>query len=259
MVRGVAQADGSIRSAMDELAQAFRTAWPPASREPWPQTVVVAWLHTRDWIARLQAAGALLTEQERYKVGRQRDSRDRNAHALAYAFHRLVLADLLGCEPDEVPVYRDAKGCPRVAGLPNLGTSLSHGRELVAIAVSGSGPVGVDIEPLARAAAMPEIAMAVVHPEDGLLPPSSQAGRSVWASDLLRLWVRKEAVLKAAGIGLECPMDQFAARDGAVIALPGNPSSRVRVCMVDAGREQIMAVAADAALPKQVVQLQPPP
>lgn len=242
---------------MNELLEDFRAAWPLLPDERQSLWAVVVWLRTSDWQDHVAGALRLLPEQERHRASRQRDARDQQALVLAYAFHRLVVARLLGGEPASVPLYRDAKGCPRLQGLPDIGTSLSHGRELLAIAVSSTGPVGVDIEPAARASTMPDIAAAVLHPDDGVAPTPSEGGLAAWSSELLRLWVRKEAVLKAAGIGLECPMDRFPATDGSSIRAPMNRSSqRIQVQSVDAGEAQVLAVATVPGLPVHVIPLQ---
>ena len=59
--------------------------------------------------------------------------------------------------------------------------------------------------------------------------------------ELLELWVRKEAALKAAGLGLSRPMASFAAPDGA------------RLCLRDA---QGVAMAMDVQMIRGLADLQ---
>ena len=58
---------------------------------------------------------------------------------------------------------------------------------------------------------------------------------------MLALWVRKEAFLKAAGIGLQREMQTFAAPQNALLELPEGGTVRVR--MLDVGPQWVAAVA----------------
>ena len=174
-----------------------------------------------DWFGWMGEAAGMLSAEERHRVARLRRESDRANRIIAYALHRLLLSQLLDCAPGEVPLERDEKGCPRLPRKP-YATSLSHGGEYVAIGVSASGPIGVDIEPTDRAGAMPEICRSLLHPDD------REASGSADPAALLALWTRKEAVLKAAGIGLERDMNGFAVPDGVSIALPAHPRRSIR-------------------------------
>ncbi len=82
-------------------------------------------------------------------------------------------------------------GAPVVEALPAVGISLARTRgHAVVAAVTGARP-GVDVERLDTD--VDRLADVALGPHDAR-PLSAQA--------LLRTWVRKEAVLKAAGIGL---------------------------------------------------------
>lgn len=92
--------------------------------------------------------------------------------------------------------------CPRCGGphgrpvvVPGLmmpHVSLAAAGPLVAVAVTDAGPVGVDVERVLRAGS-PGFLDVALHPDEDL-PDGPEAAA--------RLWVRKEAVLKAAGVGL---------------------------------------------------------
>src|SRR3546814_13794073 len=64
--------------------------------------------------------------------------------------------------------------------------------------------------------------------------------------ELLSLWVRKEALLKAAGIGMAIEMDRFEAPADRVLALPGDVRTGSAVIRLFDGAEGCMA-AVDAA------------
>jgi 4'-phosphopantetheinyl transferase len=210
--------------------------WPPLARTG----VLVALADLCAWRTRLDQAWTLLDPGQRQRAQRQRRPSDRDNLVLSYALHRLVLGCALDQAPLEVPLVRDALGCPRLDGIA-MHTSLSHAGDAAVIAVTGRGPVGVDLEPASRARQLHEIAHTLCHPDEtarlAMLPASQ---RAAW---LLALWVRKEAFLKAEGVGLEREMSSFVAADGAAIASSSLPGSWLEVRMLDAGPEQVLAIA----------------
>jgi len=84
-------------------------------------------------------------------------------------------------------------GRPSIAGHADVHISVSHTRGLVAAAVSTAGPVGIDVEPVARTALPPGRAW-LTHAEQARLAPHPPREQHRL---LLRLWVAKEATLKA--------------------------------------------------------------
>jgi len=204
--------------------------------------VVVVILGLDGWYRFQDEALAVLGTAEVARAQRQRDPRNRDALVSTYALHRLLLSLLLECAPDGVDLRRDEKGCPRLPG-DAWYTSLSHSAGHAAFAISMAGPVGVDLEPVDRASDMETIAERVGHRDelDALVGLAAAArGRA-----LLDLWVRKEALLKAAGIGLECEMETFTAPVDEPLPLPGErfAGRDASLHMVDAGAGWACAVA----------------
>ena len=235
------------------LHAAFDAAWP---RPDWgglaATRILVALFDLRDWQPWLPEAHRLLDPPERGRVQRRRTIGDRDQLALGYALHRLVLGKVLGCDPVDAPIGRDASGCPRLHG-ERMFTSLSHADRCVALAVTATGPVGVDIEPSARASVMPEIASRVCHPADAAALAALVG--SAWSAALLALWVRKEAFLKAAGVGLQRDMQTFIAPEAALLPLPGGGAVQPR--MLEAGPRWTAAVAGVPYAPVEASWLQP--
>ncbi len=85
----------------------------------------------------------------------------------------------------------DRHGRPYVVGRRDLAVSLSATAGTTAVAVTRGEPVGLDVEHL------DEVRFAGVG--DVLLHPEEEACD---VGDLARTWVRKESLLKAAGVGL---------------------------------------------------------
>jgi 4'-phosphopantetheinyl transferase len=202
--------------------------------------VLVAVFALDDWRAWTTEAFALIDARELMRVRRQRRDAHQDSLALAYALHRLFLSHALRVPLARVPLARDSRGRPVLEGMA-ADTSLSHADGHVAVAVSLHGPVGVDIEPAHRAGVMPEIAGRICHGDElarfaGLRDAQRAAG-------LLDLWVRKEAYLKAAGVGLEREMDTFALPEGEAQALHPGDAVRVGTDLLSLGPDIVCAVA----------------
>jgi phosphopantetheinyl transferase len=134
----------------------------------------------------------------------------RRRHELAHAAQDQILAGYLEVEPRSLE-YATLPGGKPVLADRALEFNLSHSGELALVAVSRELPVGVDLE----------------HPrsfrnEAGMAQRICTAGelehltRTEAEDELLRLWVRKEAVVKATGEGLVHPVDQIDVLDRAV-------------------------------------------
>lgn len=83
------------------------------------------------------------------------------------------------------------EGAPRLVypdGLTAPHISVSHSRELAAVALSVNFPIGIDIE-------QPQQRLSLIAPK--FLAPGEQGGD---IDRLLRLWTAKEAVFKAASL-----------------------------------------------------------
>jgi 4'-phosphopantetheinyl transferase len=161
------------------------------------------------WAARNDARPALtaiLDPVEQARRGRYLREADRDRFTLGVAITRLVVGARLGLLPEQVPLTRACADCdephgpPVVAGapqpdMPASHLSVSHSGDLVAVAVSPYGPVGVDVEEDSG-----RIGDDIAR---HLLAPGEAAGGS---SGLLAYWTRKEALLKATGDGLRVPL-----------------------------------------------------
>jgi 4'-phosphopantetheinyl transferase len=118
---------------------------------------------------------------------------------------RLVASKYLGCDPLEVPItLAPCVHCGEPHGKPVLAGSrvhinLSHTGDTVMIAVA-SAPVGADVEPGPSGRDARKLSGRFYSPAEAEWVREAapdQAGRR-----FLRLWVRKEAILKATGEGL---------------------------------------------------------
>lgn len=103
----------------------------------------------------------------------------------------------LACAPS---IARGEQGKPFAPALPDLHFNLSHAGGDVLLAFAHADPIGVDLEHAERRVAVDAIATRHFAPaEAAALERLAPAPRR---DAFLRLWTRKEAVLKAIGAGL---------------------------------------------------------
>lgn len=141
----------------------------------------------------------LVGRREFERAERIRDPAERGFLLGSHAVLRSVLADALGKSPAELDFCRDEFGKPRLTdGSLRFNMSRSHSATLIGLSVGAE--IGVDIE---TTGGMPD---ADIVAREHLSPREYAEWRKLDAASatpvLLQCWARKEACLKAAGIGL---------------------------------------------------------
>lgn len=168
--------------------------------------------------------GALSAEEQRRLRGLRRAA-DRDAYLVTHVLLRRRLGARLGVPAAAVRFGRlPCPRCGRPTGRPltdpfgGVEFSVSHTGGLVAIALA---PVAVGIDVQSHPGRVRPALLRGLHPTeaDGLLaagPPDRLPGR------VARCWVRKEAVLKGAGLGIGHGISQpIVGGDEAPEAVPG--------------------------------------
>ncbi|MGO1549053.1 MAG: 4'-phosphopantetheinyl transferase family protein [Nesterenkonia sp.] len=151
-----------------------------------------------------QQHGYLLTTCEHQYANRYRFSADRQRSTAGMALLRLTLAELTGADPALTTIHRWCRICGgRDHGRPmakaNTGVSISHAENVAMAAVHPSKSIGADLEPADRQLSA-DLTMSLTSHND--------PNREGCPSNPLRLWVRKEALLKATGEGLGTSPDR---------------------------------------------------
>lgn len=157
-----------------------------------------------------RADWALLDDQERGRCLRLRGPLLRGRYIAAHAGLRRVLAAQLGCHPKALTLAREPGGRPVLRGVrtkaakpsaqDTLHFSLAHAGDHALVGLSEQYPLGVDIEQLpAPADLAQDLAPHLSGLEQADLARQPPPGRP---AEALRLWVCKEALLKATGWGL---------------------------------------------------------
>jgi len=136
-----------------------------------------------------------LPPEEQARAARFMQPSKRLAWAAAHVALRRILSCALGCAAHDLHLATGPRGKPALHALhcSPLAFSLSHASSYVAIGMVPAGTVGIDIEPF-NAHAAADISARVCCPDE--YDPANLA------PSFARAWTRKEAVLKALGVGL---------------------------------------------------------
>jgi len=160
--------------------------------------------------AQLAAHETLLDPNERARWRRFQYAADRQRFLVGRAFMRTVLADCLGhADPATLQFAFTPHGKPELAG-PHAGAlqfNLSHTDAMLVLAVSRRHAVGVDVEAVTRKVELLPLVKRyfAAHEYEDLRELEDAAQRERFFA----LWTLKEAWLKARGLGLQIPLDDF--------------------------------------------------
>jgi 4'-phosphopantetheinyl transferase len=185
------------------------------------------------WASHAASAEHVLDAGERARAARFQFERDRITYVTSHALWRTAIGFCLGVEAALVRLSSTSTGQPRLYGT-GYATSLSHSGTWVAMAICAGTTIGVDIERsptrLAMDALMPLVCTpAEISVMEKLSPPERE-------TTLLALWTRKEALLKAFGVGLTADPAQLSATSGELVAPPALATDQVpcRACPIEA-------------------------
>ncbi len=151
-----------------------------------------------------------LTEEEKIRVSKFVRPVDRVLHLCARALLRHVLSRYRDVLPSEWRFTKNEYGKPFVTNLADdnaLYFNLSHTKGMVVCAVAKHEAVGVDVESIDRDLDCLRLAESVFAPaEIRALQACDVAKR---AELFYRFWTLKESYIKAVGMGLSHPLDNF--------------------------------------------------
>jgi 4'-phosphopantetheinyl transferase len=151
-----------------------------------------------------------LSPEESLRAHRLTSEQQRGHFVVAHGALRVVLSLYTDCGPRELSFHNLSSGKPMLHGTDvsvnriRFNLSHSHGRAL--IAVSKDREVGVDLEKIRADRDVTALAARFFAPQEQAA--IMQAGMSAKHWIFSRIWVAKEAVMKARGSGLTFPLDQ---------------------------------------------------
>jgi 4'-phosphopantetheinyl transferase len=172
---------------------------------------------TGDVVGRLESA---LSPDEKARADRFHFVNDRNRFVVARGLLRELVGKYLQQDPASLAFSYGQHGKPSLSGehaSSGLCFNLSHSAGLAVYAIARGRNLGIDVEHVRPESAGAEIAERYFSAREvsdlrRLLPEARVEG-------FFHCWTRKEAYLKATGMGLQIPLDSFA-----VSLLPEKPA-----------------------------------
>lgn len=180
-----------------------------------PDTLLLAEDEVHVWRVPLdridtRAPGDTLTTDELQRAARFHFKRDREHFLAARTALRAILGRYLDVAPALVHFSYGAQGKPALAGESNAASlcfNVSHSHDVALYAFARGRELGVDIEYMRRDLEYMEIAQRFFSPrERSALHSLSKEQRQ---AAFYACWTRKEAYIKARGLGLLIALDRF--------------------------------------------------
>lgn len=169
----------------------------------------------------------LLSAEEKEGVARKRIPLDARRTLTSRACLRLLIGHYLRVPPDAIAFTANATGKPHIAApslSPTLEFNVSHSGDWVVLAFARGLPVGVDVE-CHRELEFSELVNSFFSPHEratwATLPPADHT-RAFFSA-----WTKKEAYLKALGLGLSMALDSFS------VSLDSGATSELVGCASD--------------------------
>jgi 4'-phosphopantetheinyl transferase len=151
----------------------------------------------------------ILSPDERERADRFRFEVDQRRAVIGRGYLRLLLGQILDLPANKLRFEQDAFGKPSLLpkqGLP-VQFNLSHSGALILIAIAPGRAVGVDVERI-RTDLDPDDIAARFFSANECEVLASLTGPARYQA-FFACWTLKEAYLKARGVGLSLPLDQF--------------------------------------------------
>jgi 4'-phosphopantetheinyl transferase len=179
------------------------------------------------WIAELDQSvnqvrefEEILALEERRRAERFHFENDRNRFIVGHGILRRILGRYLGIEPCLLKFFRGAFGklyLPNDLNSRLINFNISHSGTIALFAFTRNREIGVDVEKVRPIANMDQISKLFFSKRENTvfqMLPSSQKTKAFY-----NCWVRKEAFIKAMGMGMFRPLDTFE-----VSLVPGKPA-----------------------------------
>lgn len=194
---------------------------------------------------------SILSIDERHRADRYVFAKDSFRFRLCRAMLRLGLAWYLEKAPQEVILAADSRGKPCLAESSALHFNVTHCEGLGLIAFTTLGEVGIDVEDAHRDVDALDVASANFTSNEAAMIAAAETLQER-TGIFLRLWTRKEAVLKASGYGIQGGLATFdvSHQPPAMVKLGRAPDEDSETCWLvrdlDLANEFTGAVAAPA-------------
>ncbi|HKV80418.1 MAG TPA: 4'-phosphopantetheinyl transferase superfamily protein [Candidatus Sulfotelmatobacter sp.] len=154
-----------------------------------------------------------LSPDETEKATRLRFDKHKQSYVICRGLLRSILAGYLGLRPAEIQIEYGPQGKPFLQNSP-VHFSVSHSEDRVLFAFCKNHELGIDLEYMRDLPDAERLARRFFAPSEFL--EFCGTSPAIRTEAFFCRWTRKEAYLKATGLGLSLPLDTFQ-----VPAVPG--------------------------------------
>jgi 4'-phosphopantetheinyl transferase len=148
----------------------------------------------------------LLSGEERARAARFRTTQLRLRFIVGRGALRSILSRYLGVPPGQLRIETTTSGKPFIPG-SELSFNLSHSDALAVCGVTAGGQLGIDIEHMRRVEDADSIVQRYFAPNE--LKQYEACRPAVRPAAFFSAWTRKEAFVKATGLGLQRELNSF--------------------------------------------------
>ena len=204
----------------------LKASWliPPDILELQPHQVDIWRIDLSHSIGSLEILKKTLSTDESQRAARFHFREDKDRFVAAHGSLRDILSRYLYCEPKQLRFSTNAYGKPALLD-HELEFNLSHSGNFVLAAITLERKVGIDVEQIRPEISSQSIARHYFSPAE--VAELFALSTEQWEIGFFGCWTRKEAYIKAQGLGLSLPLVSFD-----VSLNPGEPA-RLRATRPD--------------------------
>lgn len=202
-----------------------------------PEAEVQLWWVDLEPTARAESRWQdLLSTDELARASRFHFARDRQRYVAARALLRTILGAYLGCDPKRCSFVYSKEQKPSLADAGDIQFNVSHSGERALLAFTRGREIGVDVEQIRHDSDLQAVARRFFSEREQTELAALPAEEKFDA--FFRCWTRKEAYIKAVGLGLALPLRQFdvslkPADDNALLATQPDAAEAARWSLRD--------------------------
>ena len=202
-----------------------------------------------------QACMRLLSKDELERWEAFKFDRHRREYLATHALARTALSHYHALPPEAWSFQLNPYGKPAVDPECELRFNLSNSLGLVVCLIGEGAAVGVDVESHERAGSIAEVGPRMFSPQE--LTQLEGLREDQRPDRCLQLWALKEAYIKARGMGLAIPLNEFSFLFGGPqgLRMAMNPSlddepGRWRFCVMEHAGHSIALMTENKAVPE---------
>ena len=212
------------------------------------------------WRVSLAPLGSMVNDFRDHLSGQENDRaekfkfhKDRKRHVLTHGLLRVILSLYANVAPEELKFTENRYGKPELvhpSGL-SLTFNLSHSHERALIGIARGRQIGVDIEYVKNDFEWQEIIERFFSPRE--VEMINALPKNLQLRAFFTCWTRKEAYVKATGMGLSLPLKEFDVSPvpgAATLLLSHKEASAWSMKEVDVAESYVATVAVEGHDPR---------